>query len=78
MPTVEEMLDPAFQPADVRYLIHGHGVCETGVPAYEHLNQVLVRVSGWVNMATGELVFEGRAVHADAAAARGPGIAITA
>jgi hypothetical protein len=64
MPTVEAMLDPGFQPADIRYLIHGYGVLETGVPAYEDLNRALVKVDGWVNMATGELVFDGRAVPA--------------
>jgi hypothetical protein len=78
MPAVEEMLDPAFQPADVRFLIHGYGTCETGVPDHEQLNRALVKVDGWVNMGTGELVFEGRAVAADAAVALGAGVAAAA
>lgn len=62
MPSVDEMLSPGFSPADVRLLINGYALCQTGVPEYEHLNRTLVKVDGWVNNATGELVLEGRAV----------------
>jgi hypothetical protein len=63
MPTVEEMLDPAFRPADLRYVVNAFAFCQTGVPEYEHLNRTLVKVDGWYNPGTGELVFEGRPAH---------------
>jgi hypothetical protein len=44
-----------------------YALCQTGVPAYEHLNRTLVKIDGYVNNATGELMFEGRAVAATTA-----------
>ncbi len=61
-PSPTEMLDPGFSPADVRLAVNAYALCQTGVPAYEHLNRALVKVDGWVNMATGELFLEGREV----------------
>ncbi len=77
-PTLEEMTAPDFEPADVRMLIHGYALCQTAVPEYEHLNRTLVKIDGWVNNATRELVFEGRAVGAERAIeiAAGPGLAV--
>lgn len=62
--------DPQSGPPDVRMIICGYGFCETGVPEYAHLNRTLERVDGWVNMATRELVLEGRTVEPAVAAAR--------
>ncbi|HWV87087.1 MAG TPA: hypothetical protein VNZ62_16680 [Capillimicrobium sp.] len=63
-PPLEAMLDPAYEAPDLPLAIDGFALCETGVPAFEHLNRVLVKIDGWVNNGTGELVFEGRAAHA--------------
>ena len=63
LPSLEDMLAPDFEPPDVRLLINGYALCQTGVPEYEHLNRTLVKIDGWVNNATGELVFEGRPVE---------------
>lgn len=60
MPSIEEMLSPDFAPADVRMLIDAFAICETGSQRFGHLNRTLVKVDGWVNNATGELVLEGR------------------
>jgi len=64
MAPVEAMLAPDFEPPDVRMRIDGFALCQTGVPAYERLNRTLVKIDGWVNNATGELVFEGRSLDA--------------
>lgn len=80
-PPIEAMLDPAFEPADLRMLIHGYALCSTGAPEFEYLNRALIKVNGWVNNGTGELVFEGRSVPAADAAEvlAGPGVhAVTA
>lgn len=67
LPSIEEMLAPDYVPADVDLLINGFALCQTAVPAYEHLNRTLVKIDGHVNNATGVLVFEGRAVPAKVA-----------
>ncbi|MCB0874877.1 MAG: hypothetical protein R2718_09810 [Solirubrobacterales bacterium] len=76
MPSIEAMLDPGFEPPDVRMLIHAYALCSTGSPEFEHLNRTLVKVDGWVNNGTGELVLEGHAaaVEGAAAVALGPGV----
>lgn len=78
LPPIEGMLKPDFEPADLRLLIHGYALCQTGVPDYEYLNRELVKIDGWVNNATRELVFEGRAVPPETAAtvAEGGGVAV--
>ncbi len=68
LPTAEEMLAPGFVPANVDLVIDGFALCQTAVPAYEHLNRVLVKVDGHVNNATGALVLEGRATPTSQAA----------
>lgn len=80
IPSIEAMLAPDFEPADVRMLIHGYAICQTGAPGCEHLNRTLVKIDGWVNNAMRELVFEGRAVEPSAAAsiASGEGVLTTA
>jgi hypothetical protein len=77
LPSIEEMSAPDFEPADMRLLIHGFALCQTGVPEFEHLNRALVKIDGWVNNATRELVFEGRTVEPEmaVAVAGGPGVA---
>lgn len=65
-PPLEAMADPGYEAPDLPLIIDGYALCETGVPAFEHLNRTLVKIDGWVNNATGELVFEGRADRAPA------------
>ena len=64
MPSGAELLAADFMPPDIRLRIDAVAVCQTGVPAYEQLNRVLVKVDGWVNNATRELVLEGRPLGA--------------
>ena len=66
-PPIEAMLAPGWEPPDVRLLIHGFALAHTGVPDLDELNRTLVKIDGWVNNATRELVFEGRALPADLA-----------
>jgi hypothetical protein len=67
LPSLEDLLAPDFEPPDVALLINGYALCQTGVPEYDHLNRTLVKIDGWVNNGTGELVFEGRPVEASVA-----------
>ena len=65
-PPLEAMVDPGYEAPDLPLTIDGFALCETGVAAFAHLNRTLVKIDGWVNNGTGELVFEGRAVPAAA------------
>lgn len=66
--TPEALLRPGYEMPDANLTIHGFALCQTAVPEFEHLNRTLVRIDGWVNNATGELVLEGRALSPHAIA----------
>ncbi len=75
-PPLEALLEPDYQAPDLPLTIDGFALCETGVPEFEHLNRALVKIDGWVNNGTGELVFEGRGMSAPGAGLSDPATSV--
>jgi hypothetical protein len=63
-PPLEAVASPGFEFPDVPFRVTGSGHVATTSPAFAHLNRTLVVVEGQVNMATGRLEVEARAVTA--------------
>jgi hypothetical protein len=61
-PPLEAVVDPAFPWPDVDLPLVEFATCQTGAPALEHLNRTVAAGHGTVNMATGRLVVETRAL----------------
>jgi hypothetical protein len=59
---LEAVLSPGFAWPDVDLAITEFALCETGAPALAHLNRTVAAARGAVNMATGRLVVESRAL----------------
>jgi hypothetical protein len=61
-PPLEAVTDPAFAWPDVDLPLIEFAVCQTGAPGLAHLNRTVAAGHGTVNMATGRLVVETRAL----------------
>ncbi len=65
---LESLLAPGFEFPDVPLRITGSALASTAAPDYRHLNQTTIVIEGHVNLASGELVVEARAVERQAEA----------
>jgi hypothetical protein len=63
VPPLEALLDPRFEFPDVPLRVTGSAFAATAVPEYQYLNRATIVIEGHVNLATGELVVEARAVE---------------
>jgi hypothetical protein len=61
-PPLEAVADPAFPWPDIDLPLVEFATCQTGAPALAHLNRTVAAGHGTVNMATGRLVVETRAL----------------
>jgi hypothetical protein len=60
---LDAMLRPDFEMADVPLRVTGSALVRTAAPEYAYLNRTTVVIEGHVNLASGELVVEARAVE---------------
>jgi hypothetical protein len=63
VPPLEALLDRTVAPPDVPFRVTGSALARTGSPEYQYLNRTTIVIEGQVNLATGELVVEARAVE---------------
>jgi hypothetical protein len=69
VPPLEALLDPSFEFPDVPFRVTGSALARTAAPEFEYLNRTTVVIEGHVNLGTGTLVVEARAVERTAEAA---------
>jgi len=62
MPPLEVLAQPGFEFPDIDFRVTGSALLRTADPAYEHLNRTVAGLEGTVNLATGRLVVEARAL----------------
>ena len=63
VPPLEALLEPGFQFPDVAFRVTGSALAATADPEYAYLNRTTIVIEGSVNLGTGELVVEARAVE---------------
>jgi hypothetical protein len=63
VPPLEALLEPGFQFPDTPFRVTGSALVSTAAAAYDYLNHTTVVIEGEVNLATGALVVEARAVE---------------
>lgn len=63
VPALEALLQPGFEFPDVSFRVTGSAMVATTAPAYQYLNAATVVIEGEVNLATGALRVEARAVE---------------
>ena len=63
VPPLDAMLDPDFAFPDVPFRVTGSALARTAVPEFEYLNRTAIVIEGQVNLGSGELVVEARAVE---------------
>lgn len=63
VPPLEALLEPGFEFLDVPFRVTGSAVVSTAAPAFQYLNATTVVIEGEVNLATGALRVEARAVE---------------
>jgi len=66
VPPLEALLDPSFEFPDVPFRVTGSALATTAAPEYQYLNRATIVIEGHVNLATGELAVEARAVERNA------------
>ncbi|WP_046470797.1 hypothetical protein [Allosalinactinospora lopnorensis] len=66
LPSLDVLLDPDFTWPDAWFTIDAFALYRTAAPGLVGLNRTAVSHRGRVNMGTGELLIEGRAVTAEA------------
>ena len=71
MPPPEVMLSPEFQWPDVPLPMHGFVLARTGSEELAWMNRTALGFEGTVNVGTGEVLAEARALHPAAAEAAG-------
>jgi len=57
------LLDPGFEFPDVPFRVTGSALARTTAAGFEHLDHTTVAIEGHVNLGTGELVVEARALE---------------
>ena len=62
MPPLEVMADPGFEFPDLDFRVVGSALIRTADPRYEKLNRTVAVLEGTVNLASGRLVVEARAL----------------
>jgi hypothetical protein len=63
VPYLEALLDREVAPPDVPFRVTGSALATTASPEFRYLNRTTIVIEGEVNLATGELVVEARAVE---------------
>ena len=63
VPPLEALLEPGFEFPDVPLRVTGSALATTAAPDHQYLNRTAIVIEGHVNLATGELVVEARAVE---------------
>jgi hypothetical protein len=63
VPPLEALLEPGFEFPDVPFRVTGSAFARTVAPEYQYLNRATIVIEGYVNLGTGELVVEARAVE---------------
>jgi hypothetical protein len=63
VPSLEALLEPGFEFPDVDFRVTGSGLARTASPEFDYLNRTTLVVEGHVNLGSGELVVEARAVE---------------
>jgi hypothetical protein len=63
VPPLEALLVPGFEFPDVPFRVTGSALASTASPEYRYLNSTTIVIEGEVNLATGRLVVEARAVE---------------
>lgn len=62
MPPLEAMADPGFEFPDLDFRVVGSALIRTADPRHEKLNRTVAVLEGTVNLATGRLVVEAKAL----------------
>lgn len=62
MPPLEVLADPSFEFPDLDFRVTGSALLRTADPRYDHLNSTVAAIAGTVNLATGRLEVEARAL----------------
>src|SRR5690606_33577138 len=62
VPPLEALLVPGFEFPDVPFRVTGSAMARTTAPDLEHWNRATIVIEGEVNLATGSLIVEARAV----------------
>lgn len=62
VPALEAFLDPSFELPDVPFRVTGSAFAATTSPELQHLNSTTIVIEGEVNLATGRLDVEARAI----------------
>jgi hypothetical protein len=62
MPPLEVLASPCFEFPDLDFRVSAAALLRTADPRFDHLNRVVVINEGTVNLGTGRLVIEARAV----------------
>jgi hypothetical protein len=63
VPPLTALLEPGFEFPDVPFRVTGSALARTTATGFEHLNHTTIAVEGYVNLASGELVVEARAIE---------------
>jgi hypothetical protein len=63
VPPLEAFLAPGFEFPDVAFRVTGSALAKTAAPEFAYLNRTTIVIEGHVNLATGELVVEARALE---------------
>jgi hypothetical protein len=63
VPQLEALLERVVAPPDVPFRVTGSALATTASPEFLYLNRTIIVIEGQVNLATGELVVEARAVE---------------